>query len=214
VDRVLYLDSDIVVIGSIAPLWSTDLNGALLGAVDIPGSDRGVSHLGLRAKDGYFNSGVLLIDLQQWRDTEALETVLQYVEANPERMMRDVDQEALNACFHSRKKVLDHQWNAMWPFFLRRPTGLDLTTPEIDRVRKEARIIHFNGSLKPWSYFCDHPRKTEYIKYLKMTEWRNFTELDRTASNIIRKRILSVLPHKVKGFLRNLYSRFHAAAGH
>ena len=45
VDRVLYLDSDIVVVGSVAPLWGIDLGGALLGAVDIPNSDRGVTHL-------------------------------------------------------------------------------------------------------------------------------------------------------------------------
>jgi hypothetical protein len=37
----------------------------LLGAVDNPGSQRGITHLGMRAEDGYFNAGVLLIDLQQ-----------------------------------------------------------------------------------------------------------------------------------------------------
>jgi lipopolysaccharide biosynthesis glycosyltransferase len=41
VDRVLYLDADIVVVDSIAPLWTADLDGALMAAVDIPGSDRG-----------------------------------------------------------------------------------------------------------------------------------------------------------------------------
>src|SRR5262249_15178308 len=54
VNRVLYLDSDIVVIGDIAPLWNEDLGGALLGTVDLPGSDRGVNHLGLNQDDGYF----------------------------------------------------------------------------------------------------------------------------------------------------------------
>src|SRR4051812_28713331 len=69
VDRVLYLDCDIVIVGSVAALWNVDLDGALLGAVDIPGSEHGVTHLGLRAEDGYFNSGVLLIDLKKWRET-------------------------------------------------------------------------------------------------------------------------------------------------
>src|SRR5579885_288398 len=74
VERVLYLDADIVVTGSIASLWNTDLGEALFGAVDIPGSDRGVCHLGLRPEDGYFNSGVLLFNLKQWRETDALAT--------------------------------------------------------------------------------------------------------------------------------------------
>jgi len=197
IDRVLYLDSDIVVVGSVAPLWHTDLEGALLGAVDIPGSGRGVTHLGLRAEDGYFNSGVLLIDLGQWRKTRARDAVLAYVEAHPEEMMRDVDQEALNACFYGRRKRLAYKWNAIWPFF-REPVELALAPTEIEAVRQEACIIHFNGNSKPWSYFCDHPRKGEYEKYLGMTEWRDFIPADRTVTNRLRKEISAILPEKIK----------------
>lgn len=203
VERVLYLDSDIVVLGSIAPLWRADLGGALLGAVDIPSSDRGMMHLGLRAEDGYFNSGVLLIDLKQWRETRALDLVLAYVAANPELMMRDVDQEALNACFHGRRKRLDYRWNVIWLFYLELPPSFELSPVEIEMVKQEARIIHFNGTSKPWSYFCPHPRKGEYERYLRMTEWRDFVPADRTFVNRIRKRITSVIPRGIKRALRN-----------
>jgi lipopolysaccharide biosynthesis glycosyltransferase len=203
VDRVLYLDSDIVVVGKVAPLWSADLDGALLGAVDIPGSERGVINLAMRAEDGYFNSGVLLIDLKQWRETRALETVLDYVEAYPERMMRDVDQEALNACFHGRRKRLEYKWNVMGAFF-REPVALPLARAEIESVRQEARVIHFNGNSKPWSYFCDHPRKAEYEKYLRMTEWRDFVPEDRTVVNRLRKHLSPIVPEKTKTALKAL----------
>ena len=201
IERVLYLDSDIVITGSIAPLWRIDLDGALLGVVDIPGSDRGTSHLGLSADAGYFNSGVLLIDLTQWRQTRALETVLNYIEANPDKMMRDVDQEALNACFHHRKKRLDYKWNAIRPFF-EEPSTLPLPLAEREKVRKAARIIHFNGSSKPWSYFCTHPRKTEYAKYLLLTEWWNFIPEDRTFWNRVRKAVSMILPDPLKLLLK------------
>jgi lipopolysaccharide biosynthesis glycosyltransferase len=203
IGRVLYLDSDIVVVGSVASLWRTDLQGALLGAVDIPGSDRGVAHLGLCAEDGYFNSGVLLIDLEQWRRTRALDTALAYVEANPDLMTRDVDQEALNACFHGRRKRLQYKWNAIWLFFSE-SLSLPLERAEIEFVRREARVIHFNGSSKPWSYFCDHPRKAEYEKYLRMTEWRDFVPEDRTVMNRLRKGISAILPEKAKKGLKTL----------
>jgi lipopolysaccharide biosynthesis glycosyltransferase len=203
VDRVLYLDGDIVVVGSVDPLWRIDLDGALLGAVDIPGSQRGVTNLGMRLEDGYFNSGVLLIDLRQWRETRALDTVLGYIETYPERMMHDVDQEALNACFYNCTKRLDYKWNATWPFF-REPVALPLTRAEIETVRREARIIHFNGSLKPWSYFCDHPRTGEYEKYLRMTEWRDFVPQDRTVLNRLRKQASAILPEKAKRTLKAL----------
>ena len=200
VDRVLYLDSDTVVVGSLAPLWSTELEGALLGAVDIPGSLRGVDNLGMRADDGYFNSGVLLIDLGQWRRTGALHAVLEYVAANHERL-RDPDQDALNGCFHARRKRLEYKWNAIWPFF-REPLALPLPRAEIEAVRREARIIHFNGWSKPWSYLSPHPRKAEYEKYLRLTEWRDFVPPDRTPMNRLRKGASVVLPKGVKKLLR------------
>jgi lipopolysaccharide biosynthesis glycosyltransferase len=200
VDRVLYLDADIVVVGSITPLWRTDLGGALLGAVDIPGAERVMTVPGVRPEDGYFNAGVLLIDLKQWRDTRALDTVLDYVRAYPDHLP-SVDQDALNGCFSRRRKRLEYKWNAIRPFF-REPSGLPLTRDELDTVRREVRIIHFNGGLKPWSYFSDHPRRGEYEKYLRMTEWRDFVPPDRTPINILRKGFSSILPSSVKAFLR------------
>ncbi|MGA8756240.1 MAG: glycosyltransferase family 8 protein [Stellaceae bacterium] len=201
VHRVLYLDGDIVVLSDISPLWNVDLCGALLGAVDIPGSLRGITHLGMRAEDGYFNAGVLLIDLQQWRETRAMDTVLGYVDAFPERVAVDVDQEALNACFHSRRKRLDSVWNVVWSFF-HEPSELPLGREEIEAIRRQARIIHFNSTPKPWSYFCHHPRKAEYAKYLQMTEWRDFVPPDRTLANILRKQGSAVLPDNLKKLLK------------
>lgn len=201
VNRVLYLDADIVVVGSIGPLWCTDLGGALLGTVDIPGAEQGVRLLGMRPEDGYFNAGVLLIDLKQWRETHAKDAVLDYITANPERVM--YDQDALNACFHHRRRKLDYKWNVIWPFF-REPSPLPLPRAEIETVRRDAMIIHFNGRSKPWSYFSDHPRTAEYQKYLRMTEWRDFVPPDRTLLNMLRKRCSSVLPGPAKALLKRI----------
>ncbi len=200
IDRALYLDSDMVIVGSVAPLWNVDLGGALLGAVDIPGSQRGVENLGMRAEDGYFNAGVLLIDIEQWRRTRALDEALDYVSANHARL-RELDQDVLNACFHGRRKRLDYKWNVIRPFF-REPPVLPLPRAEIQAVLREARIIHFNGWSKPWTYLCNHPRKAEYEKYLRLTEWRDFVPADRTPMNRLRKTASMVLPKGVKRVLK------------
>lgn len=212
VQRVLYLDSDLVVLGTIAPLWQTGLAGALLGAVDIPGAVEalpllgcGKNVLGIDPEEGYFNAGVLIIDLKQWRDTHALETVLAYVEAHPERLP-NVDQDALNACFHARRKRLDYEWNVIRPFF-REPCSLPLARDELEVIRREAKILHFNGSLKPWSYFSDHPRREEYYKYLHMTEWRDFVPPDKTVMNMVRKGIYGALPTRLKNLLKRITSQ-------
>lgn len=199
VERVLYLDGDTVIVDSIAPLWHSDLEGALLGAVDIPGSVA-AERLGLPADRGYFNAGVLVIDLAQWRETGAMQTVLDFVGEHPEQI-RTVDQDALNACFHSRRKPLDYTWNVIRPFF-REPPALPLPRAEIERVRRGARIIHFNGASKPWSYFCDHPRKDEYVRYLQMTDWKDLVPADKTCLNIIRKQVSKILPAEFKKLVR------------
>lgn len=202
VKRVLYLDGDIVVTGSIAPLWNTDLDGALLGAVDIPGSQRGINNLGMREEEGYFNSGVLLFDLEQWRQTRALDALLAYVAKNLERL-RDPDQDALNACFAGRRKRLDYTWNVIRSFY-RDPPVLPLAPSELERVVKDARIIHFNGGLKPWSYFSDHPEKKEYWRYLRMTAWHDFVPADKTMKNVLRKAVSRVLPQGVKELFKSV----------
>jgi lipopolysaccharide biosynthesis glycosyltransferase len=203
VDRVLYLDADIVVVGSIGPLWRTDLGGAMLGAVDIPGSQQGVARLKMSAEHGYFNAGVLLINLKQWRETGAVRTVLNYINENPERV--SYDQDALNACFHLGRKRLDYKWNVISPFY-REPLALPLPRIDIETIRREALIIHFNGASKPWSYFADHPRTDEYWKYLRMTEWRDFIPSDRTPMNRLRKGVSVVMPAPLKRFLKQVIS--------
>jgi lipopolysaccharide biosynthesis glycosyltransferase len=215
VNRVLYLDGDIVVVGNIAPLWNMDLGGALVGAVDVPGSEKTMARFEICAKDGYFNSGVFLIDLAQWRETRALDQALDYITANAERVRHD--QDALNACFHDRRKHLEYRWNAMWPFFYPAVYGtplLPFSKSKIEAVRRSAQIIHFNGPMKPWSYLCDHPRRAEYWRYLKLTEWRDFIPPDRTLKNRIRilvspvrRVVAAMLPQHVKRLLRTNSTR-------
>ncbi len=207
VERVLYLDADIVVVGSLAPLWSVDLDGALMAAVDIPGSMRGVDRLALRPEDGYFNAGVLVIDLKQWRETGAGKEVLEYIQQNPERVL--YDQDALNAVFPHRTKRLPFKWNVIRPFY-DEPTRLPLAQAELEKIRRDAIIIHFNGNLKPWSYFCDHPRRGEYTKYLRMTEWRDFVPSDRTPLDMVRKRVSRILPPGVKSVLKAGFAQLFA----
>jgi lipopolysaccharide biosynthesis glycosyltransferase len=118
----------------------------------------------------------------------------------------------LNACFHGRRKRLDYKWNGLLSFF-REPPSIPLAPAEIEAVRREARVIHFNGNSKPWSYLCEHPRKAEYEKYLRMTEWRDFVPEDRTVANILRKRLSPFLPAKIKTALKSLARRSSTRPG-
>jgi lipopolysaccharide biosynthesis glycosyltransferase len=186
VERVLYLDADILVVGKIDELCDIDLKGNIVGAVSIPNSDRG-AYLGIPAEYAYFNSGVMVFDLTAWRRERIGDRILDYVRANPERLI-DPDQDALNACLYDRRLSLGYGWNVISPFFY---DDHPLRIPASDRITamRDARIIHFNGASKPWSYLCRHPRKDEYYAYLKDTEWGSFQPSDRNPINWLKRNI-------------------------
>jgi lipopolysaccharide biosynthesis glycosyltransferase len=127
--------------------------------------------------------------------------VSSYIAAHPANLV-DPDQDVLNACFFDRRSHLPYIWNVISPFYFEyHPLGL--TPGEVERIRSDARIIHFNGASKPWSYMSKHPRRDDYLEYLSMTEWRNFTPPDRTLPNVAKKQLSNLLPSWVARALRS-----------
>ncbi len=184
VTRVIYLDGDIVVVGSLQELLIIPLHNAVLAAVSIPGSQR-PAILGYDPADEYFNSGVMVINLKRWRDTKARERLVE-TSYHIAHKLNDPDQDVLNYCFHGERVRLDYVWNVITPFF-RKKSALPLAKDEIERVVREARIIHFNGCSKPWQYLCQHPLQKEYTRHLDKTEWRNFCPIDYNTMNVVKR---------------------------
>jgi lipopolysaccharide biosynthesis glycosyltransferase len=98
---------------------------------------------------------------------------------------------------------LPYRWNVISPFYFL-SHDLKLTPAKLDAIRGDARIIHFNGASKPWSYFSRHPRREEYWKYLRMTDWRDFRPADYTPANVVRKAASRVIPAPVKRVLKSI----------
>ena len=203
--RALYLDPDLIILGSLEELWKIDLENAVLGAVPTPASTR-PEVLGLPPGTPYFNSGVLLFDLDRWRGKLCKERCLEHIKTHPEKIF-EVDQDVLNFCLVDEWLPLPYKWNVISPFYY---LGHDMkmTTFEIEKVKHEAKIVHFNGhSPKPWSYLCNHPRRDEYWKYIRMTEWRHLSLTDYTFFNIAKNTVGGMLPAPVKRVVRKIMTR-------
>lgn len=175
-NRVLYLDSDVVVAGPLGPLWDVELNGKLLAAVVNPlyphQSDAGLRRLGLGGQREYFNSGVLLMDLAAMRGGNWTQQLLDYAK-NHEADIRFPDQDTLNA-------VLRGRWLAISPRYNAQAALYDLSWRELPFPRTETQdavrhpvIVHFTGMHKPWLDACRHPWRHLYWKHLRETPWRN-----------------------------------------
>jgi lipopolysaccharide biosynthesis glycosyltransferase len=186
VEKVLYLDADMVIVGSLEELLTLPMGNKVLAAVSIPGSPR-PAVLGYDAADEYFNSGVMVINLKRWREIGAREMLIAQTALIADKL-NDPDQDVLNYCFHDQRIRLDYTWNAITPFF-REINDLPLSKEDVSRVARDARIVHFNGSSKPWQYLCQHPFAEEYRRCLKYTEWRDFRPADYNLLNVFKRRI-------------------------
>jgi lipopolysaccharide biosynthesis glycosyltransferase len=201
VQKVLYLDCDIVVTGDIAGLWQTDLSDYLLAAVPIPWFDR--DHVpGFPEDTPYVNSGVILFNLERWRTEDNERRIFDYIDKHRD-VLRDRDQDALNGCFHGSILYLDYKWNVINPYFRRQPCAA-LSEGDFARILSDARLIHFNGGRKPWHYVSNHPRKGEYYKYLALTAWKGYVPPDRTLGAICSKMLVAATPDGLRRRIKSM----------
>ena len=151
-DRVLYLDPDILIINPLRPLWETELEGCLFGAAAHTGMTElanSVNRVRLSSGSDYYNSGVLLMDLDAGRREIDPEEIFRYVAAHRMELLLP-DQDLLNALYGRRILPLD---DALWNYdarnynnYLLRSAG----TQDVRWVMEHTAVLHFCGKAKPW----------------------------------------------------------------
>lgn len=193
-ERVLYLDADVLVVGPTTELWELPLGDADLAAVPNvvePAMRPHVRSLGIAVGTHYFNAGVLLIDLTRWRE-QGWGDALSEVALNRAGALPWFDQDALNVVFAGRWKELAPRWNAQnslwsWPRWAEEVFGAEV----ILQATTQPAILHFEGpSLnKPWHYLCQHPWRDEYRRTTARTPWAGSPLEDRTPATAVIARL-------------------------
>lgn len=158
IHKVLYLDSDIVVCGSLKDLWETSIEDYCVASVDDcwPFVESEARRLGLPIGKRYFNSGVMLLNLDKMREMSFVDKAKQFAIDNVDKVFYH-DQDILNYLLAQSRLSLSSQWNQM-------EDGKD----------GFQRIIHFAGKYKPWHKECHHSQKFLYYRYLQQTEWQDY----------------------------------------
>lgn len=182
IDRVLYLDCDMIVCDSLQNLWNTDLQGGVLGAVQDSVGDSTKNAVELLPDDRYFNAGMLLIDLAKWRELDIGKKCFHFIEEKNGSVVHH-DQGVLNG-------VLRNQWfrlplcdNLMTIHFIfNRRRVIDYfgehadfySENEIVNAKEHPVVMHFTPSFtsRPWCRDCKHPLKALYWKNLDNTPWK------------------------------------------
>ena len=175
IHKVIFLDCDLIVAGSIDDLWNANLGDYPLAAVMDHGLKSNCERLGLSLESGYFNAGVMLIDMNKWRQRDILSPGLEFARNNQTKL-NNWDQDIFNHLFEAKWLHLDAKWNAqphIWGLYKgRADDGVGLT-PQETAARDKPVIIHFagGGAVKPWHYHCAHPWKARYLELKKKTPW-------------------------------------------
>jgi lipopolysaccharide biosynthesis glycosyltransferase len=183
----LYLDCDLVVTGSLRDLLTRPRDGQAVAAVADPGF---APHpgLGLGAEAGYFNAGVLWLDLDVWRDQDIGPRALAFAREHPDAVPY-LDQCALNATLAGAWTRLDPALNVQTGFWEIDAETVRHTYGEgtIAAAIAAPRIVHFTGNVKPWQLNSRHPLKSLYWRYRRQTRFARWLPDDFGLRSLARR---------------------------
>ncbi|MBN1334000.1 MAG: glycosyltransferase family 8 protein [Synergistales bacterium] len=174
IDRAIYLDCDLIVRSSLRGLWDLPLEGMTVGAAEDFGSAISSEKIRYDLKR-YFNSGVILFDLKQWRSKD-YEREIPGLEKHVFEQIRYGDQSLLNIVLKEDVRYIDTRWNFM-PFLLRYESRY---SEQLMISSLDPWIVHFAAGYKPW-IFDSNPVmfSEEYWNYRKMGPWKSYDTMKR-----------------------------------
>jgi len=195
-DRCVYLDADLVVNFDLKFFQELDLDNFLLAAVRdlvICNNARVPHHpdrhyllniLGFQDIDGYFNSGMLIMNLKEMRAFKFLDKVKDKLKELPDPPRHD--QSLLNSVCRGRVYYLDIKYNFLWEY-------------DHSLITDKPLIIHYVGYFKPWhfknknelaNYFWKYADKSPFYKELRR-EYLKFSRKNK--KKYYRYKMLSIL---------------------
>jgi lipopolysaccharide biosynthesis glycosyltransferase len=195
VERVLFLDPDLLIFEDVGEIWDTDAGDNIIAAVRdmaIPTcwSPRGVKNsreLGIPLDAPYFNAGVMLIDMTRWREDQVASRVGDYLNRYAGRTDFS-HQEGLNSVLWNKWKQLDQRWNLIASL-----TGRRYSRNAADT--RSAAIVHFAGRFKPWQFDVGGPFSEHYTEALQELG------LHRAHIATTKERVLSAYDRYLRDYL-------------
>lgn len=179
IDKILYLDSDTVIIEDISKLYNMDMKDKLCAGV-MTLHDSHHSYIdGLNDEDIVINDGVVLLNLDLWRKLSITEKCIYYIERNKGEPPVLSEGTINTVCrgkivrLHPRYNLMSGLLDGNQKKFEELTCRKYYTQKSIGEAIKNPCIIHFLSGFynRPWCTRCTHPMKNVYLEYRNMTEW-------------------------------------------
>lgn len=173
VQKVIYLDPDILVLNSVTELWNMDMDGNMLAAATHTGLidvTTKFNQIRLDMDHGYYNSGVMLMDLDRAREIVRWEDISAALEKHGPQLMLP-DQDILNYLYGKYAvEIPEERWNydaRMYQRYLTRSLGQD----DVKWVMNNTVFLHFCGKPKPWQNGHDNRFTALYETYQRLMNY-------------------------------------------
>lgn len=187
VKKVLYLDVDMIMLEDIAKLWKHDIHPFPVAAVQDPriktvdnswGGIKNYQELGLEPKTAFFNSGLMLMDTEKWREDNIAQKAIDCLQSNM-KYLNYPDQYVLNVVLANNWLQLDPRWNHF---------------ADLEIKQAEPFLIHFIERKPIYKSYANDKRYQDlFFYYLNLTEWKNtqrigeFSRLFKKMRNVVNK---------------------------
>ena len=171
IQKIIYLDCDIVADGDLSELWETNIDNEYAAVVEDEASAIHAARLGL---NNYFNAGVILLNIEKLRESDFRNLWFEYYYKNKDRIYMQ-DQDILNGVFNNNIKFVSLKWNANTKIFTKLCASSNhFYTQEEERFAQKNRVlIHYTGTVKPWNFKEKHPLRYLYYCYLLKSPFKN-----------------------------------------
>lgn len=179
-DRVLYLDCDIINKKSLEELYMTNLDGYAAAVIEDAQGDDVMLHNRIKYSGTYFNSGVILMNLDYWRKNKIKDKLCKFIHDNPERCYYP-DQDALNIVLENEVRFVPFNNNLQQPWYgsLEKITFSFTKWGKVCDALKDPVLVHYTATNKPWFKECDHPHRDWFLEYANLHKEIDFVERRR-----------------------------------
>lgn len=217
-DRILYIDSDTIICGSLRDLWNTNMDGMCIAASKTVCSKKNKRLLGLEEDAICVNDGIVLMNLEEWRNGDYLTRCLKFIErfgGNPPVLSEGT----LNVVCRDKIVYIGAEYNYSSDKTVFSAKELSVLShsdyyskEDLDRAGKNPIIVHYVGNmyLRPWFVRSNHPMHHLYDQYKLISPWKevSYKERPQKTNKAAKIRILhSLLPSRVFLFLYQLRNK-------
>ena len=212
-DKVIYLDGDIIVRGSLKPIWEENVWDYAVGAVlYIVKPEAECLRLGYSKELGYFNAGVMVVNLKYWRENNVVQEFDSFIKNYYDRVIWQ-DQDVLNYVFAGKVLWLPIEYNIVAGFLCKCGENDIVCQESFKKALENPVVIHYSMG-KPWYKGNRHPFRSSFFKYRAQTIWKDeplqerrpwSLRIKKAIGGILRKfHIIPELPPYGKGYISGL----------